>query len=108
MIGIIKTHIAFCDYCDIIDTYTDEEKIYLSRAQSIGGSWICDICYYFLICSNSKNDPNLLGPCRDKCNHRPQLISKWEKFKNETQVEKIIKEVISENNQSFSLENNEK
>lgn len=71
---------GFCDYCDTLDVFSGEERTDLSHAQAVDGRWICDQCYYFWICTTSKNNPNVLGPCKDKCSHRPSLMTKWATF----------------------------
>jgi hypothetical protein len=47
------------------------------HAQCDDGRWICDTCYHYECCVNSKNDP-FNGLCgKYKCKHRPKLISEW-------------------------------
>lgn len=68
----------FCDFCTCTDCQSGTK--YLSHAETNKGTWICDVCYYYDMCTN---DPeNTVGPCREKmCKHRPILMGQWIKFK---------------------------
>ncbi len=73
--------LGFCDFCDTLDE-DGKERTDLSRAQCITADgqvkWICDLDYYYYQCVVSKNDPNLIGPCRENpCKHQPKLITDW-------------------------------
>ena len=70
---------GFCSYCECLDE-EGNKRTDLSHAQTISGTWVCDACYYWDLCLISKNDPNPNGPCRDKCKHRPVLMTAWEIF----------------------------
>jgi hypothetical protein len=63
----------YCDYCDCEDCI--KGKIGLSRAQTIDGKWICDLCYYYGVCVRGENSPP--APCAGLCDHRPKIITKW-------------------------------
>lgn len=69
----------FCDFCTCKDC--KEGRKGLSHAEIKDNKWICDICYYYDVCTNGP-DRNKEGPCGDKiCKHRPILIGNWILFK---------------------------
>jgi hypothetical protein len=72
---------AFCDNCKCSDCQNGTE--YISHAQTADGSWICDVCYTYDLCTASdavKVDCDV--PCEDRnCIHRPKIVSEWTKSK---------------------------
>lgn len=66
VVPAIETY--YCHYCAL-----KEGESHQSRAQTMDDlAWICDSCFYFSVCEKAGVDP-----CRDKCVHRPELITKW-------------------------------
>ena len=67
---------AFCDFCTCEDCTTGTPR--LVHAQTREGTWICEICYDYDVCTASGADRNPNGPCEDEnCKHRPVLVTDW-------------------------------
>lgn len=65
----------FCDYCYCVDCKYGTE--YISHCLTANGTWICDVCYNYDVCTNVYKN-KFLGPCEDmNCEHRPKLIGNW-------------------------------
>ena len=71
----------FCDYCSCQDCQLG--CAYLSHAQTDTGTWICDVCYTYDLCTAHGPNRSKNGPCKDKnCIHRPKIVSEWIRFKD--------------------------
>ncbi len=69
----------FCDYCDCASCYNGSDGMF--HAQTVHGSWICDICYLYDLCTAKGLLRSFNGPCPNKdCPHRPTLITPWIKY----------------------------
>jgi len=71
----------FCDFCPCESCKFGDK--HLSHAQTDDGKWICDVCWRYEICMETKMA--LLGkhdgPCDNlDCEHRPKLITEWKKL----------------------------
>lgn len=66
----------FCNFCDCTDCQNGTKL--LSHAETKDGKWICDICYYYDMCTNGPDRAD--NPCSGPCKHRPVLIGHWLKF----------------------------
>lgn len=68
----------FCNFCECEDCQKGSKL--LSHAETKDGKWICDVCYYYDMCTNGP-ERNPEGPCKEKiCKHRPILVGHWLKF----------------------------
>lgn len=66
---------AFCDFCDCDDCQLGSDFLY--HAQTNIGTWICNVCYAYDVCTSGPNR-NSDGPCaRKDCVHRPRIINDW-------------------------------
>lgn len=69
----------FCDFCECEECKYGIDRLY--HAQTADGSWICDVCYTYDLCTSGPLR-NPQGPCDNKdCSHRPRIVSDWIKFK---------------------------
>jgi hypothetical protein len=63
----------FCDFCKCEDCQNGAD--WLHHAQTADGSWICDVCYEYDLCTAG---PKYSGPCEDhNCEHRPIIVGDW-------------------------------
>lgn len=69
----------YCDYCNCpCCKYGWEEAVTIRHAPTLGGKYICDVCYEYDLCTSGPNR-NPDGPCKDyNCEHRPRLIGEFE------------------------------
>jgi hypothetical protein len=68
----------FCDYCPCDDCLAGTE--YISHAQTVDGKWICDVCFEYEVCLDKGSTDPCAGICGEhKCDHRPTIVSEWQK-----------------------------
>ncbi len=75
---------AFCDYCTCEDCRTGWRLGLVGRdaamlhAQTEAGTWICDVCFTYDLCTATGPRRNPNGPCdEERCEHRPALVTGW-------------------------------
>ena len=70
---------AFCDFCTCENCRTGKVgNASLDHAQTEAGTWICDVCFAYDVCTADGPNRNPNGPCdEERCLHRPRLVTEW-------------------------------